>query len=243
MGLIKSILKLFSNPEKEALRLLQENRNTISKAGGSQDLLNSYLEKHYQKNAISMAMNIIGLNLEKEPGKQTLQIAVLDLLYEARSQHINNEISKSLKNPNITEENKAEQMVKAATGKGFQKEAIYETAKFLNGLVARMVSYDDAVAGDDQNPFSKDLPEDISTFDVAVREVSAEMLLKIIDANERPYNEQVKIYQNTAQNIKSDNVKYWHSLVEKREKDANAVFSRWENTDLDTLKKLVKGFS
>ena len=243
MGLFKGISKLFSNPEKEALKLLQEHRNTISKAGGSQKLLNSYFEKHYQKNAIITALNAIGLNFEKEPGKRTLQIAVLDLLYEARVQYLQDEIFNSLKTPDITAEDQADHLIKAAMGKGFQKEAIYKMAKLMNGLVARMVSYDDVVAGDDQNPCSKDLPEDVSTFDLAVREVSAEFLLNVIDVSERPFKEQVKTYRNTAQNVESDNVKYWQSLVEKREKDADAVFSEWENTDLDTLKKFVKGLS
>lgn len=245
VGLFSMLGNLFYSPEQRVLKLLQKQRAIIAGAEGSLKLLNNYLQDNYHNNAVEGSMNALGLDFEKGPGKRALNFATLDLLYEARAQHIQAAVIESLSEfgkGEISAEDSADNLLESAIGKGFQQTDFYKLAKLMNGLTARMVSYEEAVAGND-HPWASDVQfeDGALLFDNAKLEALAEIMTSLMSAQGKSTDDQVKIYTSTVRRIDSESIRYWQAAATDRERKADEAFEKWECAELNLLKKLVKG--
>jgi len=241
--MLNFILKIFKNPEKEALKLLAKQRDAIAAAGGSQKLLTDLLDG-YQNNSVQTTLNLMGLNFETEPPKSVLKLAVLDLLYEARFQNMQNQIRESLIKHSKSEasaESTAENLMNISSGKEYQETEQFKLAKLMNGIIARMVSLDEGIVAEEKNPILDSINTNVSSFDLAVREASAEILINLTSVAGTSFHDQVNRYKKAVQGLSSENINYWDSLASEREMQDAEAFSKWEEADLNLLKKLVKG--
>lgn len=237
------LMNLFSTPEKKAFKLLQVHRSVIAEAGGSYKLLMNYLKKNYEKNAVSSSLNSLGLDFEKDPGKQILNLATLDLLYEARSEHLQSIVLLNLMNgvPNNSDQ-ATNNMIKAAKGKEYQEKEPYKLAKLMSGIIARMVSYEEALSGNDQSwAADAEFEEGALLFDHAVAQASAEISRNLTEMFDKDFKELGNIYINAVQKIDSENIQYWQEKATESERKAQKSFEDWELVELNTLKNLVKG--
>jgi len=247
MGLFSTLVNLFSSPERQALNVLKRQRKIIAQAGGSSKLINNYLQENYTNDGgVTSALNCAGLDFEKDPGKNILSFAALDLLYEARFKHHQEEVIRSLLEYGkeaVSAEDVGKKLVEVAVGKGYQQNDLYKIAQPMNYIFARMVSYDDAVAGQDE-PWAAEfqIEEGELLFDVAKSEASAELMRSLLDnANDMSKGDRVAIFARDLRSLDSENIRYWQRTATEREKKAKESFEKWENTKLDLLKKLVKG--
>ena len=249
MGLFSNLINLFSSAEGQVLRTLKKQRKVITQAGGGYKILSDYMDENYSQ-AIYISMNEMGLGFEKDPGRSILNLAVLDLLYEAKSKFLEKEIFSSLSGrtqESNSSEIIAEDLIKTAQGNGYQKTDLYKVARSWNSLVARLVTYEEAIARNEVVNSKNIVSDDVElNFDRAKRVAAAAVAEFLLhpDNNfivKQSMERQVKVYSDIIRKTKSDvDLEYWQKLAAEKQKKAEEAFEKWEKASLNDLKMLVR---
>lgn len=244
--MFKFLKRLFSSsPERLALKVIENNRKVITEAGGSYELLSSYWKTHYENNAVNISMNCLGLDFEHEPGKQVLQLAVLDLLYESQKKFMLRATFDSMaENGKEFDTEGSSQLLERLKSDEYKESSEYRMAKTMNGVVARMVSYDEAMAGQTNSGLELAETSEDLLFDQAKRLAVAELVSEIINISGMDCGDQVALYTRKIRSFESPNLTYWQRVATQRDNQAEESFTKWDGRDNFTvLGQLVKGES